>query len=649
MARFGNLGTQYFDNSGDPLVSGKIFFFESGTTTAKDTFSDVNLSIPNTNPVILSGAGRQPNIFFNGSARAVLTDGNSVQLEVRDPVGITTAGNFELWNALIVYSISEIVISTDNRYFRSISNGNSNNDPITSPSFWEEIEFLSVWNSSFSYVLGATVKASDGLLYVSLSNSNLNNNPISSPLQWGPPVAVPNADLGGAESTTSSGDIILTSLSKRLQIVSITAAGKKITLPDATTVATGSPLFVIKNIGNFPFDVHNSNGVYLFTLPDRSSVILSCSDNTIVSGVWNADGDGLKVISPESPIVLNALASTNVSVEKLSDTSFILVYEETVLNRARGQVINIGSPDGVVTTLTAENTANTTISVLSATQILVSFRGSTNTPKVLIVDYAGNALTTNAAVEASAVTTGQKTYVNRLTDTSAILSYDSGGSLAITSHVITVAASTPTVNTGVVTITATISAPVRASTITATKCFVMAQSTSGLTCRLFTISGTTITNVGGKFILSSVTPGPIGQVDSEYMGGDIVLVSSVGPNDSGNLVLFSMDISGDTPLILDRWTGPSSAGSSISALKIIDANTAIVLWASVNKGGHFISKVHVSSDGSITVVTLTRVRITSSAANDGQDIVVLTPTLGSECRRNIDKFIEQINFSIGDV
>ena len=59
----GYAGTLTFSASGDnnPLISGKLFFFESGTNTDIDTFSDVALAITNTNPVILTAAGRQPN------------------------------------------------------------------------------------------------------------------------------------------------------------------------------------------------------------------------------------------------------------------------------------------------------------------------------------------------------------------------------------------------------------------------------------------------------------------------------------------------------------------------------------------------------------------------------------------------------------
>ncbi len=189
MARFRSIGIQYTDNAGDPLIKGKLHFFESGTDTDKDTFADVNLSIKNSNPVILSAAGRQPNIFFNGTAKIQLTDKDNVQIEVRDPVGSSSlTGNFDQWNSLTIYDTADIVVASDDRYYRSFADGNQGNDPITSPTFWEEIEFIRVWNVSVTYSLNTTVKGSDGLFYRSLVNNNLGNDPTTDTVNWGSPV-----------------------------------------------------------------------------------------------------------------------------------------------------------------------------------------------------------------------------------------------------------------------------------------------------------------------------------------------------------------------------------------------------------------------------------------------------------------------------
>ena len=184
MARFGEIGKQYFDDSGDPLISGKLYFYISGTTTPKTTYADSNLSIPNTNPVILSASGRQPSIFFNGSAKTVLTDQNDVQIEERDPDGEDITGNFDVWSSVTVYDASEIVVASDGNYYQSFTSNNQNNEPSASPTNWQQIEFIRIWNTSVSYSINDTVKASDGALYKSIVDSNVGNDPVSSAAQW---------------------------------------------------------------------------------------------------------------------------------------------------------------------------------------------------------------------------------------------------------------------------------------------------------------------------------------------------------------------------------------------------------------------------------------------------------------------------------
>ncbi len=207
MARFGEIGKQYFDNAGDPLIKGKLKFEESGGGTDKDTFSDVNLSKKNSNPVLLTGAGRQPNIFFNGTARVILTKNDDTQLEVRDPEGgATGSGQFEAWNSLTIYNTADIVIASDDKYYRSFTDNNQANDPTTpSPTFWEEVEFIRIWNPSVSYALNATVKGSDGLFYRSLVADNLGNDPVTDGgTNWGPPIPVQPTDIPLIQAITLS-------------------------------------------------------------------------------------------------------------------------------------------------------------------------------------------------------------------------------------------------------------------------------------------------------------------------------------------------------------------------------------------------------------------------------------------------------------
>ena len=182
MARFGEINAQYFDDAGDPLSSGKIYFYETGTTTLKDTFSDINQTIANTNPVILSAAGRQPNIFFSGTAKAILVDKNDVQILVRDPVGQTASVFGDGWVATKIYSADAVVLGSDGQYYRSLAAGNQNNDPTSTSGYWTLLYSVE-WNSGITYQEGAVVTY-DGEQYQSLQNSNLNNNPSSATSYW---------------------------------------------------------------------------------------------------------------------------------------------------------------------------------------------------------------------------------------------------------------------------------------------------------------------------------------------------------------------------------------------------------------------------------------------------------------------------------
>ena len=181
MARFGDFD-QYLDNAGDPLVSGKIYFYESGTTTFKTTYADVNNSIPNTNPVILTAAGRQPNVFFDGVAKAVLTNSSDVQIAVRDPVGQTESAFGDQWVATKIYNATDVVLGSNGVFYRSLTNGNQNNNPINTSGFWTLLYSVE-WNAGISYSTGDIVLYGT-TQYQSLQDSNLNQNPATQSAYW---------------------------------------------------------------------------------------------------------------------------------------------------------------------------------------------------------------------------------------------------------------------------------------------------------------------------------------------------------------------------------------------------------------------------------------------------------------------------------
>lgn len=88
MGRFTNPTPQFLDDNGVPLDGGLLYFYDTGTTTPKATYSDSGLTIANANPVVLDSAGRVPNIFasVDEEYRVVLKTSAGVTIWTKDNV-----------------------------------------------------------------------------------------------------------------------------------------------------------------------------------------------------------------------------------------------------------------------------------------------------------------------------------------------------------------------------------------------------------------------------------------------------------------------------------------------------------------------------------------------------------------------------------
>ena len=160
MSRYVNPVPQYLDGAGEPVVNGKLFFYESEQNVLKSTFADAQQTVLNTNPVILDSAGRTPNTFYTGTARVVLQDSSSVQIFERDPVGGDNVfSDFGQWLNYITYQVNDIV-ELSNQFYLSKTNANQANDPSVSPGSnanWTLVDFLGLFNTSTTYPVGAIV------------------------------------------------------------------------------------------------------------------------------------------------------------------------------------------------------------------------------------------------------------------------------------------------------------------------------------------------------------------------------------------------------------------------------------------------------------------------------------------------------------
>ena len=78
-----------FDDFGIILPGGKLWTYDAGTTDLADTFTDVDLLVPNTNPIILDSAGRAVIYLSPKSYKFILRDANDALVWSQDNIPAT--------------------------------------------------------------------------------------------------------------------------------------------------------------------------------------------------------------------------------------------------------------------------------------------------------------------------------------------------------------------------------------------------------------------------------------------------------------------------------------------------------------------------------------------------------------------------------
>jgi hypothetical protein len=97
-----------------PSDGAKLFFFDKGTSTPRNTYSDSAATTPNANPVIADGNGVFPDIYIVGTYKVVLKDKNNVQIEEWDTVYEVTNKQTLIDSYTRVYeNIAAVIADTD--------------------------------------------------------------------------------------------------------------------------------------------------------------------------------------------------------------------------------------------------------------------------------------------------------------------------------------------------------------------------------------------------------------------------------------------------------------------------------------------------------------------------------------------------------
>lgn len=115
--RFRTPFTQWVNGNSEVEEGAKLYFYTTGTSTPKTTYSDAALTIANANPVVADANGKFGDIFLGaGLYKAILKDNLDVTIWTADPIGdsledVTITGTFAINGVL---TPAQITADTNN-------------------------------------------------------------------------------------------------------------------------------------------------------------------------------------------------------------------------------------------------------------------------------------------------------------------------------------------------------------------------------------------------------------------------------------------------------------------------------------------------------------------------------------------------------
>lgn len=236
---------------------------------------------------------------------------------------------------------------------------------------------------------------------------------------------------GGKAIVSSAVDVVLTSASKRVQDVVMTATEQSMLLPDATTISEGGPIFFIKNSGANTFYVRTLNGEFVTMLSASQRAIVWCEDNSTADGKWivsnnNLDASVIPFFGVGTADVWNATASIHLAVAMWSPTKAIVVFNGTS-NYLQAVVLTISNStilNGNVATINATASQYMSLDITTSSQAVCTYIDSTNSYiRAVVLNSPATTITYGAILQIAAKSYNY-TCTKRLTDTKVIISYN---------------------------------------------------------------------------------------------------------------------------------------------------------------------------------------------------------------------------------
>lgn len=410
-------------------------------------------------------------------------------------------------------------------------------------------------------------------------------------------------DNGESNTVSSAVDITLTSASARLQVITMTAIDKKVTLPAATTLARGSPVYIIHNAGSYSFSLINGANGFVAELKPLQSVVLGCSDTSTSAGVWQTHGAEIdKLDKTSGATVINAVDSREIAVAALTSTSAICCFKNNATGKLNAVVLNDGAAPGSVLQLGSDDVFAVAVAAQTPTQATVAyFVSGALITKAYVLDIAGNVITPGTLKTVDNTATGSavgNVALSVLSSTQLLCLYLTSTS-ALKEVVFTISASVISLSAAVTSSLTSVTSGYQLLTINAAK---VLSSAAPVRLRLQSITAGVPAPVGSLLALDTFGGSDNAQFGMQLLSADRVLAAY--PIAAKNcIVLTVVDVSGTTPAVLQTRaiTAVLETGSVVTAARLTGLDKVYVAWVGESRGVNSMivtvgadSKIHIS-------------------------------------------------------
>ena len=299
---------QFFDSSGNPLASGTLTFYITGTTTLLDTYTSSTLVTANPNPVVLDSEGRPANsgtaidIWLNGAYTIVLK--NSAGTTIKSTDGVTSLA--QIINVSAVSTNQTLTTAdADKIYLVDASGGNKT---IALPA-------AATAGSGFKFIVKKIDTSSNTVTIDPNSSETINNGLTVVLLGDGDSASV--ICTGTAwEVYSSRGSLLDENGNELLKLTQTTSAVNEITLANA---ATGTNPSLIVTGGD-------TNIGLTLTGKGTGSVKLSSGATGTIPTVWFSQGGSVGNLSHECAALSASRTATWPDTNLNFNTAALAVY-----------------------------------------------------------------------------------------------------------------------------------------------------------------------------------------------------------------------------------------------------------------------------------------------------------------------------------